>query len=236
MYRRSCSTLTTSSCSFIESTIVRFIACMPIYRSCSTSGGDLITSSIRGRSCSSSSTGSVSYSSGSSSSIIGAPSCAAAPRGHRHYASDAPTRSKSNDSGDASRRGEGNGVGEEVVLPQTNHYPTQSLEFRSSFHISTAIVSDLLRPPSRIPLGNRKVLRTSMPVAAIDKYANFALAKYEIGRAAQRGLRPRIDTIAKPHAVQHGSQRALGCCRTTRIRLHYASHHGGRRLRSPRPD
>ena len=50
------------------------------------------------------------------------------PRGHRHYASGAPTRSKSNDSRDANRRGVGNSVGEEIALLETNTHAGRTMK------------------------------------------------------------------------------------------------------------
>ena len=56
-----------------------------------------------------------------------APSCAAS-QGASPLRSGAPTRSKSNDSRDANRRGVGNSVGEEIALLETNTHAGRTMK------------------------------------------------------------------------------------------------------------
>ena len=109
-------------------------------------------------------------------------------------------------------------IGLDLMLPEAKNPPTLCLEKKSHLRVALTVVFELSVPKASIRFWANPVLRTAMPLAAIDKNSDPSRGKYDIGfsehfglyaipqaqapqRSTQEQLRFRIPALYLRHAV-----------------------------------
>lgn len=96
------------------------------------------------------------------------------------------------------------------MLPNSNDLPARRMKPRVVFAIPLSVSPKLRRPVIRIRFGNRSMLWTAVPKAAINEHRNVPSREDDVGSDLQTGgVDWKIDPEAKPPAMELRSQFAL---------------------------
>lgn len=91
------------------------------------------------------------------------------------------------------------------MLPEPKHLPATLCQRLRGFSITLTISSDLLRPVVGVRLRHDEVVRTAVPIAAVNEYCDVLSTKDDVGPASDRGFRPDIDAVSQSLRMQNPS-------------------------------
>jgi hypothetical protein len=114
------------------------------------------------------------------------------------------------------------------VLPEPEHKPSGIRESLIGVTVPLDVAYDFFRPISRIHLGWNIVLRTAVPIAAVDEDSYFRWSKNHVGCPTEAGKWACADAVAQPLGMDESPDPLLRLSVAVADRLHVAAPRRGR--------